>query len=420
MKKSVSELKKDLVAANKQIKLAKKSGNKRQLNLGRQKRLSTWRELRDEYGQEPPSHVAKALGAPKKMKKETPAFQKPQKEEPNETVIDFTKFASKAEEKAFFADQARAMGETKLAKKIEMPKKKEVYPGKFEELTSQQVAAAERWLEKNVSEYDKTQYLKKSLASGDRTAVAFLRKATEKDPLLKHAFNISYTTYSKMIKHLEKKMDSLIKMRKNYEKKFSGKKLSHFIALYNNRLTKTQLEINRFRKLLRSRVAEAKKIGHTCKVISKEEIKEKIAKLRKGSRRKRALDILNDRFAEELQEIEEEINEQMEGADAEDKKEIQNEVSQLRKARKDLKRGASISNALTRSGITDEINAKIREAAALRKYKDDITTQLAMAETRAGGGVKLARGKQKKGKKRGKPVRIARASKRKRDKEAKA
>jgi hypothetical protein len=164
MKKNVSELKQDLAAANKQIKLAKESGNKRQLNLGRQQRLDAWRVLRDEHGMEAPSHIAKALGAPKK--KEPSEFTKPKEEAPKEETMVFTTVElygakeaakmAKADEKRermlakmtpkqkkeYWATQEESPKEKTVAMKVEMPKKKAI--------TGEMRVRVRAWLSKDI------------------------------------------------------------------------------------------------------------------------------------------------------------------------------------------------------------------------------------------------------------------------------
>ena len=126
MKKSLAQLRGDIARANKQIKLGKESGNKRQLNRGRQARLAAWEAIRDKYPQEyaktAPQHIAKALGAPKK--KETPEFKKPREEKPkrdvvmvSETEMDFTRLPKKELEKLLEQDAQFARAQEMAAKK---------------------------------------------------------------------------------------------------------------------------------------------------------------------------------------------------------------------------------------------------------------------------------------------------------------
>ncbi len=420
MKKSVSQLKTRLALTSRKIKQAKASGNRRQLNLARLERINLWRELRDEHGMAPPRHVAKELEKrDKETGKKPTEFTKARQEKKRDIVwiseneMDFTRLPKKELKKLYASAEAAEKPRVAVAKK-------ELIPGRIEELSKKERNAAERWFSKNISEYGKTSLLKKKLARRDRPAVSFLREAKEGDPFLKDAFDISYTAYAKMLEHLKKKNFDLAKKRKEYLKKFEGKNISHFLALYNNRATSTQIEIYEFEKLMRSRKKEAKEIGYLCKVVSEDEMQVKIGRLNKKRLQLRVQKRLNKLFAEEIDKIEEQIMGDLGRAEGEEAKELKQDLGKLQNIGKQLKKpGARISKVLARIGLMSSTDAMVMEAAATRRYGKQIAKELAMGETK-GGGVKMARAEPRKHKKtkKKKPEELARAERR--GKEAKA
>lgn len=400
MKKSVSELKRDLASANKQIKIAKKSGNKRALNLGRQKRLSTWRILRDEHGMEPPSHVAKALGTPKKepARKTPTEFTKP-KENLKGTVMDFTKFASKAEKRRFFADQKRAMGGIAVARKVDMPKKK-ARPGEMR-------AQVRAWLSKDIEYLRLVRKIFKHNDLADKASKEAKRLGPKKSEAVLNSLDTLFFNRHTAIA-TEGELKRLLKKKEvQFKKEFASN--SALVKSYSTDLgkfsevhgTKVVLPFNSSERKLMDKIA----YNYHERRDSKGNVRVKAKTQVKGKNR------LEEEMKRVLLEKAQDLIEGLEDPTPEEK----NTMREIQKAASNPSVNSSkmLRVAVGRKKLTEDEASSI-ELALVGETVDKLETRVAMAAERKKPVRVASRGSRKE--KRGKPVKVASLTRSKRGK----